>query len=220
MMFEKRLRLAAVEADTVRMKNLSKLDEIEWDFSPRFQRKMKRLIKRADHPVRFALQQIAALALIILLSATIWLSIDTDARASFFAWVRASWEAGYHYFTGKESPVEDKTGNCRLGWVPEGYTEQTVLERATATIVVYTDKNGNEIMLIYSEKTENIDFYIHSDNSKMTSVTFGNTTADLYTGNTTDISNTLIWTKGELLYVLDAFLPPADLVKMAENIID
>lgn len=220
MMFEKRLRLAAVKADTVRMENVSKLNEVEWDFSPRFQRKMKWIIKRADHPVQFALQQIASVVLVILLSAAIWLSVDTDARAEFFAWVRERWMEGYHYFIGRESLAEGKTGSCRLGWVPEGYTEQTVLERVNSTIVVYTDKNGDKIQLIYSERTKNTDFYVQSDTSEMTNVAIGDSTADLYTGNTTDISNTLVWTKGEFLYILDAFLPPADLVKMAENIID
>ncbi len=219
MIFEERLRLAAMEADAIRMNSLSD-NQVNWEFSPRFQRKMKRLIKKVDRPVQFTLHRVASIILTVLLSATVWLCIDTNARTAFFAWVRETWEIGYHYFSVGESPSEGKGGTYRLGWLPEGYTEQTAHAHSSATIIVYADSTGRQIKLLYSIGAESTDLYVQSENSKMTSVSIGNITADLYIGNTPSISNTLVWSNDQTLFVLDAFLPPANLIKMAESIVD
>ena len=58
MIFEERLRLAAIEADAIRMNSLSD-NQVNWEFSPRFQRKMKRLIKK--WAVRYSLLYIGLL---------------------------------------------------------------------------------------------------------------------------------------------------------------
>lgn len=58
MIFEERLRLAAMEADAIRMNSLSD-NQVNWEFSPRFQRKMKRLIKK--WAVRYSLPYIGLL---------------------------------------------------------------------------------------------------------------------------------------------------------------
>ena len=94
----------------------------EHDFSPGFERRMKKLIRRADHPMRYRVAQVAAcLLLAALLSGCTVLAVSPEARAAFVGWVRElseGWSV-YHYFGEKKDSLGDII--YRPTWVPDGY---------------------------------------------------------------------------------------------------
>ena len=68
------------------------------EFSASFEKKIRKLRKRADHPYFYkALHKAAAVILAILISGSAWLAVDTEARAAFFGWVKEIYET-YDYF--------------------------------------------------------------------------------------------------------------------------
>lgn len=77
------------------------IDELpECDFSPSFEKKMQKLIRRANHPIRYRVAQAAAcLLLAALLSGCTALAISPEARTAFVGWVREVSEEWfvYHY---------------------------------------------------------------------------------------------------------------------------
>ena len=59
------------------------------EFSASFEKKIRKLRKRADHPYFYkTLHKAAAVILAILISGSAWLAVDTEARAAFFGWVK------------------------------------------------------------------------------------------------------------------------------------
>ena len=76
--------------DAARQEYGSLMDEPpEHDFSPEFERKMRKLVCRANHPVWYRIAQTAAcLLLAALLSGCAVLAISPEAREVFSDWVR------------------------------------------------------------------------------------------------------------------------------------
>lgn len=91
-------------------------------FSSAFERKMKRLIRRADHPIRYRIAQIAAcLLLAALLSGCTVLAVSPEARAAFVGWVREVSEGWFVYhYTGEDQTAPENVVYCPT-WVPDGY---------------------------------------------------------------------------------------------------
>ena len=76
----------------------------EHDFSPAFEKKMQKLIRRANHPIRYRVAQaVACLLLAALLSGCTALAISPEVRAAFVGWVREVYETWFVYrYTGEE----------------------------------------------------------------------------------------------------------------------
>ena len=79
----------------------------EHSFSPAFERKMKKLIRRTDHPVRHRLAQaVACLLLAALLSGCSLLAFSPTARNALAGWVRevfSTWSIYRH--SGEAQPA-------------------------------------------------------------------------------------------------------------------
>lgn len=85
MISEEMLKIAAAEADKAIRDSLPAPAECEHEFSPSFQRKMRRIFRKAKHPIIFKLPKYAAcFVLVVALISSTWLTVDTEARAAFF----------------------------------------------------------------------------------------------------------------------------------------
>lgn len=75
---------AAAEADQAIRDSLPAPAECEHEFSPLFQRKMRRTFRKAKHPVIYKLPKYAAcFVLAVALVSGTWLTVDAEARAAF-----------------------------------------------------------------------------------------------------------------------------------------
>ena len=89
MFTDEMLRIAAAEADQAIRDSLPRPEDCHHQFSPRFERKMKRVIRRGRHPVAYKfLHRAACLLVVVTLVGASWLTVDAEARGAFFAWVR------------------------------------------------------------------------------------------------------------------------------------
>ena len=109
MISEEMIKNAATEADQAIRDSLPAPAECEHEFSPSFQRKMRRTFRKAKHPVIYKLPKYAAcFVLAVALASGTWLTVDAEARAAFFAWVREQYESFVEYgFIGE--PPQDRT---------------------------------------------------------------------------------------------------------------
>lgn len=70
------------------LENLSDRDTCVHTFSPEFEKNMKKVLKRAKHPVRYQLlKTVAAVLFIMVLGASTVLTISTEARERLFGWM-------------------------------------------------------------------------------------------------------------------------------------
>ncbi len=134
--------------DAAIIRELEKDTDYDYQFSSRFEYRMKRLIKREAHPwmrafCRFSKR--AALLFMCLLSSMFVITMSVQAyRTRFFETAKSIWEDSilYSYL------VDQEQGDIQCNeprFIPEGYqeTERIVLEHWFS--VTYTNKDGKII---------------------------------------------------------------------------
>ena len=77
MITDEMLRIAATEANQAICDSLPRPEECDHQFSPRFERKMRRVIRRGRHPVAYKyLRRAACLLVAVTLFGASWLTVD------------------------------------------------------------------------------------------------------------------------------------------------
>ena len=144
--------------------SLPEPEECEATFSPEFERKMKKLIRRTDHPVRHRIMKAAAcFLLVILLGGGSVLTLSADARAAFVGWVRdvyQSYETWFVYhFTGENNTVSEDI-SYHPTWIPQDYAELETLDMFNQTNIIYENAFGLSMTFGYSLNPEAINVYV------------------------------------------------------------
>ena len=97
MISEERLRQAAGTAAMAIADSLPAPEECQHGFSPGFERRMRKVLRRGNHPsVYRGLRRAACFLLALLLSGSVWLTVDTEARDIVFGWISERVEGAYH----------------------------------------------------------------------------------------------------------------------------
>lgn len=202
--------------------------EVDYDpsnqhvFSEEFEKKMRKLIRQARHPVFYQVaKRVAVILLAVLLSATAWLSVDTQARAAFFGWIREVYETHIVYrFTGEKST--DDFSHYTLGWLPEGYEEVSTVSDNDMTDILYINANNSEEGLIFSY------YRVHSGAlleilepvGACHEVLIHGLPGHFYSAAEAGSTNSLVWVDEErgIVLSLSSFLSETDMLYIAENI--
>ena len=197
------------------------IDELpECDFSPAFEKKMKKLIRRADHPIRYRVAQaVACLLLAALLSGCTALAISPEVRAAFVGWVREVYETWFVYrYTGEEQPTLEDTVYLPT-WVPEGYAEIVSPQTGTFVRTQYENSAKELLTVSYVKGTETLSLNVEWEGAVVQQTSVGHLTADLYL-NPDDGPNILVWTDldKDVAFWITAPLTAEELVQVAESI--
>lgn len=217
---EERLREAAKKAEEEFLAALPEPENCKAELSPAFERRMSRLIRRTDRPVRYWLQRCAAcLALLVLLGGGI-LTVHAEARAVFTGWVRGIYENWFVYrYTGESDEKEEKVV-YRPSWLPEGYQESKVPELSGQVVVVYESAEGKLLIFGYSWDREAMKLYIEQENAEVRSVTVWNRPAEMYMHPEADALNELVWSDEDTgtIFWLSANLGEQEMLEVAESV--
>lgn len=195
--------------------------EEQHTFSPSFERKMKKLIRRADHPVRHRVTQaVACTALVIFLGGGSVLAFSAEARAAVFGWVREVYETyfSYHY-EGGETEVPENTV-FKPTWIPEGYTETVAPEPGDSVTNIYENETGDFIIFCYTYDSESTALNVERDGSETQQVFIGDVPAELYVNRDEGEGDTLVWTDeyNGILCWITADLSVEELVRIAGSV--
>lgn len=189
-------------------------------FSSAFERKMKKLIRRADHPVRHRIAQAAAcLLLLALLSGCTVLAVSPEARAAFVGWIRETYESWFVYrYSGEEQPTLEDTVYSPA-WVPEGYEEITAPQAGTYIYTQYENSKQELLTVSYLKGTEKSSLNVEWEGAIVQKSFVGGLSADLYL-NPDGGPNILVWTDygRDAAFWITAPLSEKELVKVAESI--
>ena len=113
-------------------------------FSEEFEKKMRKLIRKAKHPVFYQVaKRVAVILLAVLLSAGVWMSVDTEARAAFFGWVKEMYETYFVYRYSGES-VEAENEYIKPVWIPDGYE------------LLFEEDTGGQFLAMYASETRGL----------------------------------------------------------------
>lgn len=221
MISEEMLKKAAAEADQAIRDSLPAPAECEHEFSPSFQRKMRRTFRKAKHPIIYKLPKYAAcFVLAVVLTSGTWLTVDAEARAAFFAWVQEQYEAFIEYrFIGyADQELEDD--HYELKSLPEGFYEVNRMESDGNVDVVYQDASGDMIQFSYSYGDDSVSFFIENNASEVQTVFVKGEEAEFYLSTDPNSANILLWNSEDehVLFYIAANLPKETMIALAESI--
>ena len=221
MISEEMLKKAAAEADQAIRDSLPAPADCKHEFSPSFQRKMRRTFRKANHPVIDKLPKYAAcFVLVIALAGGTWLTVDVEARAAFFAWVREQYEAFVEYRFIGEAPQESEIVDYELAWLPEGFSLQKEQSLGNSSYLTYANDSGQRILFSYLQGDDVTSLFMMADYTEVQSVQIGNVEADFYQASRETSPNGLVWVSEEenMCFCITASLPKDTLLKLAEGV--
>ena len=221
MISDEMLRAAASDAGAALLASLP--GEAPCAPPPRFERRMRRLIRRAAHPVLYpTLRTAACFALAVLLGGSLLLTAIPEARAAFFGWVSRQLSNMIVYdFTDREF-AETPDVLYRPTWLPEGYTEYASQESETSGMIIYQNQENQLCSFTYAFASGSAKLHIIPDGEIQHTVQVGNIQADIYLSEDPSDSNSIIW-EDPISNTLFSVTLPADedvLIQIAESVTD
>lgn len=222
MISDERLRKAAQKAEESLLASLPDPEDCEATFSPEFERKMKKLIRRTKHPIRHQIMKaVACFLLVVLVGGGSVLTFSVEARAAFVSWVKEVYETQiiYRFFQTSEENSDSIT--YRPTWMPSGYkiTSESVSEGPST--IEYTDDFDNCVVFTYFQNTSALVFQIEQDGTEIyKQVSVNGITAELYLDQDEGDNNILIWVDegSDTVFRILAPFGADDLIKMAESV--
>ena len=212
---------ALEEVDTAILAALPEPRECSFQFSRRFEQRIRSIIRRGNHPVMYkALQRAACVLLILLMLFSTVMIFSTDVRAAVIGWIREQYETFYHYFFPAEAETSEHE-EYTLSWVPDGFTLVGTQSISTRKTSIYLGPQNE--MLQFTWQTGNVAFPAYFDTQSHThkSVSIGNHIGDLYISNTGEKTNGIVWVEEDsnILFSISAPLDEKTLIEVAEGVI-
>ncbi|MBE6986931.1 MAG: DUF4367 domain-containing protein [Ruminococcaceae bacterium] len=226
MITDEMLKEAAGELENAMLAEMPDPKAYRYELSPRFERKMKKLIYRAAHPITASLGfRIAAVILAVLLLGGSVLLVSEDARAAFVGWVGGKREDGSFYYTyyADERP-EGVPTHFRLESIPEGYTLWRHNTGGNGEGFVYINDDGTRLLrFTYDIVTENAAgaLSISKTTCVHKEVLVNGRHADLLLKDKSIGASHIVWTDydGAVLFSIAGYLDEDELIYMAEHVI-
>lgn len=219
-MSDEMIRCAAEAYEQVVLASLP--DDAQWNhpFSRRFERKMKALCRRQEHPgVHLALRRVACIVLALLIGFCMLMAFNGEVRASVIDWVKKQYEVFTQYsFLGEAEDLE--TNAYDLALVPEGYTLWKQEYTEEDGLVVYRNNAGQLLHLYYQFNIGGSAFFLDHEDCILKTATVGKWPADLYVSQKAGVGSKLVWVDedNQVMFVLSAQVEEDMLLEMAEKI--
>ena len=209
------LHAAAAEAEAHLLKSLPEVRPHQ--FSPRFERKMKQLISRANHPVRYQVLRYAAAVLIAVLSlfGTV-MAVSPEARAAVVGWVKSTFFEFSEYSTAKESIPN--AHEYYLAVVPEGYTLMGVSEKTNGKAYLYVDDAQNVLQFSYAYRETVGSLFVKTEDYQHHLGDVNENNADIYIANKRNEASVIVWEDSDVLFYILAMADQVELIKIAETV--
>jgi len=191
----------------------------EHEFSPQFEKKMKRMTRRANHPILYrSMQRIASIFLVLFIGGVAWLSVDVKARAVFLGWVREIYETFIVYrFEGNSTST--LTEDYFPSWLPEGYTKFSTDDSGNSVTIAYINSEDQGLIFCYSKNQKDINWFVDANEQTVKQVYVNQLQADLYISKSSKIANSIVWISSDnTAFFISAYLDEADLIKVAEGV--
>lgn len=188
-------------------------------FGKRFEKQMGRLIAKTAHPLRTAMLRAAAsFAAVLLLFGSV-LAVDTDARKAFLGWMEERFDTCIS-FSASGKTHNSVQAEYTLGWVPEGYRFDEILDETDGQTVFYINDNGDYFRFTYLYASANSNLYLLTrDGYDTKDVSVNGMLGTLYLPHNAADGAELVWQNADgTLFEISGKCEEAVLIRAAENI--
>jgi hypothetical protein len=189
-------------------------------YSPEFEKKIKKLKRKADHPVFYhAMRLVASIVLAVLITAGAWIAVDAEARATLVGWVKEVYGTFFAYRYSDEITGEVETKKYRPEWIPDGYTEVYSDDTSDGGSVLYESEEGNYLQFFYIVRPNESNLFVENTDAVKYPITINGQLGDYIKSENSELSDSIIWTdESDHLFYVSGFLAEDELVKFAESV--
>ncbi len=194
--------------------------EYRCEFSAGFEKKIHRLKRRADHIVFYqTMRRIALILLTLIVAGSIWIAVDTDARATFFGWV-GDFVGRYFVFHHEAEPNGSaESADYRPTWIPEGYSESEVNVFKGKTTILYSNEDGEYLRFSYLNSQGEDNWFINYTDGETYERYVNGSKALMVISEKAGISNSLTWSISDKTGAnITGFISESELLRMAESV--
>lgn len=220
MIHKDKLSASAAKATMAIIDSLPAPGECSHEFTPRFQKKMQRTIRRAKHPIIYNIpKRVACFIIAAIIIGSTWLTVDADARTEIFAWIREKYEEFIEYrFVGKPSSEKEKT-DYELTWLPDGYTEIDRLITEDGCTIIYSH-DVSLIQFVYSTGADADSLFVGDFNGEVQTIQIGEFIADFYQAQNNSQSSTVVWMSAQkdMLFSITTSLPKDIIIELCKSV--
>ncbi len=220
MIHKDKLSASAAKATMAIIDSLPAPGECSHEFTPRFQKKMQRTIRRAKHPIIYNIpKRVACFIIAAIIIGSTWLTVDADARTEIFAWIREKYEEFIEYrFVGKPSSEKEKT-DYELTWLPDGYTEIDRLITEDGCTIIYSH-DVSLIQFVYSTGADADSLFVGDFNGEVQTIQIGEFIADFYQAQNNSQSSTVVWMSAQkdTLFSITTSLPKDIIIELCKSV--
>lgn len=221
MFTDEMLRQAAAESNELFVNAIEKSYEPSRIPLPsrRFERAIKKLCRKSAHPVFYrTIHKVASVILAILVTGSVWLVVNMEARATFLSWIREIYENSvvYEFFNPRNV---DTPSRFEVTGLPDGYEEISSFEVDGMGSFVYS-KESDIVVFQYMEAIDGSHKKLILDEYTHEIVSIGNVQGDFYQPYDSSQTNELVWVNEDMSYAfqLSAFWEKGDLILLAQTI--
>lgn len=218
---EERLTQAILAYDTALMDSLPDPRDCDHVFSEAFERKMKKLIRRANHFAAYKILRYAASIFIaFILSASMFLAFNPEARATVVGWVKEQFQGVYHYFFAAENETEQPE-TYALTWVPDGYKLESFIETPTLGNSIYLNDGGEMLYFVYMYGSDAVTLTAGWGDYETRQIRIGELYTEMYLALDSNESNAIAWEGNDdkVIFHISGFVQEEDLIKMAQSVV-
>ena len=209
---------AFMEAERIDNSNLKSEDEIEWDFSEKFEKSMNKLIKKNNHiklSTRRKIRKGLFAAIIAVIVTFTGLMSVSATRIPFVEFIKKAFSQFNEVTLSEEStpPVERIETEYTLTDLPEGYEIDTYQKDDLGIFSVWKNKNGDEI--VFSQNLIDTNFTFDNEHN------YQETNINGYEAylNTYEFESSLKWSDGYYWFVIKVPISlNNEIINIAENI--
>lgn len=220
MIHKDKLSASAAKATMAIIDSLPAPGECSHEFTPHFQKKMQRTIRRAKHPIIYNIpKRVACFIIAAIIIGSTWLTVDADARTEIFAWIREKYEEFIEYrFVGKHSSEKEKT-DYELTWLPDGYTEIDRLVTEDGCTIIYSH-DVSLIQFVYSTGADADSLFVGDFNGEVQTIQIGEFIADFYQAQNNSQSSTVVWMSAQkdTLFSITTSLPKDIIIELCKSV--
>lgn len=192
----------------------------QYEPSDLFEKKIRKLFHRAKHPYFYkAVQRIASIFLAAILIGSMYLAVDTEARAAFLDWIKEVYEHSIVYRIMPSSAAKDLP-HYELTWLPDGFGEPDIYENETVYSALYQNSSTGEIVIFdYYRLSSEVQAKLFTD-QQPEHVLVNGIIADFYAASSDSESNNLLWidTEAGVFCAIDSNLSKDVILHIAESI--
>ncbi len=221
---ENELKLAAAQVRGAMLSSLPEPQDCTGQFSDEFERKIQNL--RQQHAKKESARQvrsrIAAALLVILIGASVLMTVSPQARANVRAWIKkTSGTQTEYWFQGDKGGVLPE---YELTWIPEGFEKIREEPFRNTQTWVYQRGDDETDAFIFTYRPAEKDSYLILDTLgfeyEMEIVSIHGNYGELYISQDETRSHGVIWLDEEnnVAFTLTAFLDPQDILHIADGI--